>query len=140
MPHIHTLRIPYIQNSVEITIGCGISHTNTSKYKITKLTAPSIRSISHRKVKYTLKPALKAQTNTENHNIDTRQINNLHLPQGNLTIYQKGANYLGIKIFNNLYIVFIKLLLVIYCHDSFFTVPTVIFNDMFYIYFVASLE
>jgi hypothetical protein len=26
----------------------------------------------------------------------------LHLPQANLTIYQRGAQYLGIKIFNNL--------------------------------------
>jgi len=29
--------------------------------------------------------------NIENHNIDTRQRNNLSLPQANLTIYQKGA-------------------------------------------------
>ena len=41
-------------------------------------------------------------TNTENYNLDTRQRNNLHLPQANLTIYQKGACYLGIQIFNNL--------------------------------------
>jgi hypothetical protein len=41
-------------------------------------------------------------TNNENHNIDTRQRNNLYLPQENLTIYQKGAYYLGNKIFNNL--------------------------------------
>jgi len=41
-------------------------------------------------------------TNNENHNLDTRQRNNLYLPQANLTIYQKGAYYLGIKIFNNL--------------------------------------
>jgi len=41
-------------------------------------------------------------TNNENHNIDTRQRNNLYLPQANLTTYQKGAYYLGIKIFNNL--------------------------------------
>ena len=40
--------------------------------------------------------------NTENYNLDTRQKNNLHLPQANLTIYQKGAYYSGIKIFNNL--------------------------------------
>jgi hypothetical protein len=31
-----------------------------------------------------------------------RQKNNLYLPQENLAIYQKGAYYLGIKIFNNL--------------------------------------
>jgi hypothetical protein len=36
------------------------------------------------------------------HNIDNRQRNNLYLPQANLTIYQKGAYYLWIKIFNNL--------------------------------------
>jgi hypothetical protein len=41
-------------------------------------------------------------TNIENHNIDIRQRNNLHLHQTNLTIYQEGAYYLGIKIFNNL--------------------------------------
>ena len=41
-------------------------------------------------------------TNNENHNLDTRQRNNLYLPQANLTIYQKGAYYSGIKIFNNL--------------------------------------
>jgi len=31
--------------------------------------------------------------NNENHNLDTRQRNNLYLPQANLTIYQKGAYY-----------------------------------------------
>ena len=36
-------------------------------------------------------------TNNENHNLDTRQRNNLYLPQTNLTIYQKGAYYSGIK-------------------------------------------
>jgi hypothetical protein len=41
-------------------------------------------------------------TNNENHNIDTRQRNNLYLPQANLTIYQEGAYYSGIKISNNL--------------------------------------
>jgi len=41
-------------------------------------------------------------TNNENHNLDIRQGNNLYLPQANLTIYQKGTYYSGIKIFNNL--------------------------------------
>ena len=41
-------------------------------------------------------------TNNENYNLDTRQRNNLHIPQANLTIYQKGAYYSGIKTFNNL--------------------------------------
>ena len=38
--------------------------------------------------------------NNENHHLDTRQRNNLYLPQANLTIYQKGAYYLGIKFFS----------------------------------------
>jgi len=41
-------------------------------------------------------------TNTENYNLDTRKRYNLYLPQANLTIYQKGAYYSGIKMFNNL--------------------------------------
>jgi hypothetical protein len=39
--------------------------------------------------------------NIENLNIDIRQRNNLYLSQANLTIYQKGAYYSGIKISNN---------------------------------------
>jgi len=34
-------------------------------------------------------------TNIENYNLDTRQRNNLYLPQANLTIYQIGAYYSG---------------------------------------------
>jgi hypothetical protein len=34
--------------------------------------------------------------------MDTRQRSGLYLPQANLTIYQKGTYYSGIKIFNNL--------------------------------------
>ena len=36
-------------------------------------------------------------TNNENHILDTRQRNNLFLPQANLNIYQKGAYYSRIK-------------------------------------------
>ena len=39
-------------------------------------------------------------TKNENHNLDTRQRNNLYLPQADLTTYQKEAYYSGIKIFN----------------------------------------
>jgi hypothetical protein len=41
-------------------------------------------------------------TNAENYNLDTRQRNNIYLPQANLTIYQEAAYYSGITIFNNL--------------------------------------
>jgi len=40
--------------------------------------------------------------NLEVHNHNTRYANNFHLPITNLTKYQKGANYTGIKIFKNL--------------------------------------
>jgi hypothetical protein len=36
-------------------------------------------------------------TNNENYYIDTRQRNNLHLPQANSAIYQEGALLLGDK-------------------------------------------
>jgi hypothetical protein len=36
-------------------------------------------------------------TNNENLNIDTRQRNNLYLPQANLNIHQKGAYHSGIN-------------------------------------------
>jgi hypothetical protein len=41
-------------------------------------------------------------TNNENHNLDTRQRNNLYLPQANLPFTKKELYYSGIKIFNNL--------------------------------------
>jgi hypothetical protein len=40
--------------------------------------------------------------NLEVHNHDTRSAKNFHLPITKLTIYQKGAYYTGIKIFNYL--------------------------------------
>jgi hypothetical protein len=38
----------------------------------------------------------------EHHYVFTRQIKNLHLPQANLTMYQKGVYYSGIRGFNGL--------------------------------------
>jgi len=40
--------------------------------------------------------------NSEIYHIDTRQHANFHLPSVNLTKYQKGVNYLGVKVFNML--------------------------------------
>jgi len=51
---------------------------------------------------YVVQNKTRFLTNTENYNLDTRQRNNLYLPQANLNIHQKGAYYSGIKIFNNL--------------------------------------
>jgi hypothetical protein len=41
-------------------------------------------------------------TNFGRHNIWTRQSDNLHFPSSSLTIYQNGAYFTGIKIFNRL--------------------------------------
>jgi hypothetical protein len=42
------------------------------------------------------------QLNSEVHSINTRYKSNLHRPLVNLTAYEKGTYYVGIKIFNNL--------------------------------------
>jgi hypothetical protein len=44
----------------------------------------------------------KFQRNTEEHNLNTRCKYDLHMPNTNLTKYQKGVYYTGIKLFNNL--------------------------------------
>jgi hypothetical protein len=41
-------------------------------------------------------------TNCDSHAVVTRQRQTLYLPQANLTIYQRGVNYAGVKIFNKL--------------------------------------
>ena len=68
------------------------------KLKILPLTSQYILSL----LMFIVQSKNLFSTNIENHNIDTKQRNYLYLPQANLTIYQKGDYYLGIKIFNNL--------------------------------------
>ena len=41
-------------------------------------------------------------TNSDRDRIHTRHNNDLHLPQANVAIHQKGVFYSGVKIFNNL--------------------------------------
>jgi len=41
-------------------------------------------------------------TNSQIHRITTRQTSDLYVPAANLTIYQKGVYYQGIKIYNHL--------------------------------------
>jgi hypothetical protein len=41
-------------------------------------------------------------TSMGSHNLETRQSNNLYTPQANLSVYQKGAYYSWVKIFNKL--------------------------------------
>ena len=42
------------------------------------------------------------RVNSEIHHINTRYKSNLHLPIALLSVYQKGAHYSGIKVFNSL--------------------------------------
>ena len=44
----------------------------------------------------------KFLTNSQMHKITTRQTFDLYIPAANLTIYQKGVYYQGIKIYNHL--------------------------------------
>jgi hypothetical protein len=41
-------------------------------------------------------------SNKDCHGANTRQSNNLHLPQINLTVFKMGVYYLDVKIFNSL--------------------------------------
>jgi len=42
------------------------------------------------------------KVNPEMHNINTRNKLNLHLPISNLSVYQEGTYYTGIRVFNSL--------------------------------------
>jgi len=42
------------------------------------------------------------KVNSEIHNVNTRNKSNLHLPISNLSVYQKGTHYTGIRVFNSL--------------------------------------
>jgi hypothetical protein len=81
--------------------GCGtrVSCRNLfKKLQILPLTSQYTLSL----LMFVVQNKLFFLTNNENDNLDTRQRNNLYLPQANVTIYQKGAYYSGIKILNNL--------------------------------------
>jgi hypothetical protein len=41
-------------------------------------------------------------SNSQAHKINTRQTLDMYVPTANLTMYQKGVYYLGIKIYNHL--------------------------------------
>jgi len=89
------------KKAIRIVEGCGnrVSCRNLfKKLEILPLTSQYVLSL----LMFVVQNKNLFLTNNENHNLDTRQRNNLYLPQENLTIYQKGAYYSGIKIFNNL--------------------------------------
>jgi hypothetical protein len=42
------------------------------------------------------------KTNSDVHNINTRSNHDLHVPKANLTVFQNGVRYSGIKVYNHL--------------------------------------
>lgn len=86
---------------IRIMEGCGYRDSCRDlfkKFQILPLTSQYILSL----LMFVVQNKNFFLENNENHNFDTRQRKNLHLPQTNLTIYQKGAYYSGIKIYNKL--------------------------------------
>jgi hypothetical protein len=82
-------------------LGCGnrVSRRNLFKeLDILPLASQYIFSLSM----FVLQNKTLFPSNIDSHTIDTRQRQNLHLPQVNLTVYQNGAYYAGIKIYNKL--------------------------------------
>ena len=53
-------------------------------------------------MKFLLQNQERFTSNTEIHNINTRNKLKLHKPISNLTLYQKGVCYMSIRIFNKL--------------------------------------
>jgi hypothetical protein len=89
------------QETIKIMEGCGnrLSYRNVfKKLKILPLTS---QYLLH-SLMFVVQNENLFLTSMEYHNTDTRQRNNSYLPQTNLNIYQKGAYYSGIKIFNHL--------------------------------------
>jgi hypothetical protein len=94
-------RIQKKKKVIRIMEGCGnrVSCRNLfKKLQILPLTSQYMLSL----LMFVVQNKNLFLANNKNHNLDTRQRNNLYLPKANLTIYQNGAYYSGIKIFNNL--------------------------------------
>jgi hypothetical protein len=68
------------------------------KLKILPLQSQYIYSI----LLFIIKNKDQFSLNSNIHTINTRHNNNLHVPPANLTTYQKGVYYSGIKIYNHL--------------------------------------
>jgi len=97
--HIAPLFLEYKKKAIRIMEGCRNRVLCRNLFKILQillLTSQYMLSL----LMFVVQNKNFFLTKNENHNLDTRQRNNLNFPQANLTIYQKGAYYSGIKIFN----------------------------------------
>jgi hypothetical protein len=98
----HSTEVFKIQKkAIRIIMGCGSRESCRNLFKelhILPLMSQYIFSllmfVSNNREQYF--------ANFEIHNMNTRHINDLHLPRTHLSIYQKGVYYSGIKIFNSL--------------------------------------
>jgi len=86
---LHSCTIFSMQKkAIRIMEGCGVRVSCRNLFKILQilpLTSQYMLSL----LMFVVQNRNLFSTNTGNHNIDTRQSNNLYLPQADLTIYQK---------------------------------------------------
>jgi hypothetical protein len=96
---LHIFRMQ--KRAIRITTGCRSRESCRNlfkKLKILPLKSKYIFSL----LLFVVNNKDRFMVNSKNYSINTRQNTNFHLPHANLAIYQKGAYYLSIKIFNNL--------------------------------------
>jgi hypothetical protein len=98
----HSIKIFKIQKRIiKIMIGCKnrVSRRNLfRRLEILPFVSQYILSLMF----FVAKNKHLFTLNSENHTKSTRQINNFYHPITNLTVYQRGVHYMGIKIFNSL--------------------------------------
>jgi hypothetical protein len=95
-------KVFYIQNRI-IRIIAGAKRRAScmelfKKFNILPLASEFLLSL----LSFVVDSMEKFQTNSDIDNINIRYRYNLHVPNSNLSKYQKGVNYSGIKLFNNL--------------------------------------
>jgi hypothetical protein len=89
------------EKAIRIMEGCGnrvSSRDLLRKFHILPLTSQYLLSL----LMFVVQHKDFFITSMDSHNLETRQSNNLYTPQANLSVYQKGAYYSGVKIFNKL--------------------------------------
>jgi hypothetical protein len=98
----HSIQIFRIQKRVNrIIMDCG--NIDFCKILVQKLKIlPFMSQYIHSLLIFLVNTRAQFLINSEIHNINTRQISNLHMPLTNLDIYQKGVYCSDIKIFHSL--------------------------------------
>jgi hypothetical protein len=98
----HNITIFKMQKKVlRIIVGCGNRESCRGLFKQLNI-LPLISQYIYSLLMFVINNKDLFMTNMEHHGTFTRQTKNLHLPQANLTMYQKGVYYSGIKVFHGL--------------------------------------